>query len=194
MPKTEALKDGTAILIREYAPQDFEALMAFYNNLPPEDRRYLRVDVTNRKTIEQRTKLLDYGYHFRLIALYGDTIIADATLELPFEEWRRTQGEIRVLVAAPFQRRGVGMIMMKELYCLGLRKNVETVVVWMMKPQVGSQNLAKKMGFRNVAVLPDYVKDQAGEMQDLIIMKGQIKDLLKDIEPYFGTIDWQTCV
>jgi hypothetical protein len=31
-------------------------------------------------------------------------------------------------------------------------------------------------------------------MQDLLIMKGQIKNLIKEIEPYFGPIDWKPCV
>lgn len=194
MSKTEILHDGTEIVIREYAHSDFDALFKFYGDLSPEDRRYLRVDVTNRKTMEQRIKLLDFGYHFRFIAVHRGEIVGDASLELPFEEWRRNQGEIRVIVAGPFQRRGLGMVLMKELYCLAVRKNVDTVVIWLMRPQVGAQNLGRKMGFRDVAVLPDYVKDQSGQMQDLLIMKGQIKNLIKEIEPYFGPIDWKPCV
>jgi L-amino acid N-acyltransferase YncA len=194
MPKTEILHDGTPILIREYVHADFEALMKFFGDLSLEDRRYLRVDVTNRKTMEQRIRLLDFGYHFRFVAMAEGEFVAEATLELPFEEWRRNQGEIRVVVGTPFQRRGLGMVLMKEMYCLALRKNVDTVVVWMMRPQVAAQNLCRKMGFRDVAVLPDYVKDQSGQMQDLVIMKGQIKNLMKEIEPYFGPIDWQTCI
>jgi len=194
MPKTETLKDGTVIAIRELLPQDVEALMKFYLDLPYEDRKYLRWDVTNRKTVEQRLKLMEFGYHHRLIALLGDEIIAHGVLELPFEEWRRHQGELRLIVARPFQRKGLGMIMMRELYCLSLRKNVETVVVWMMKPQEAAINHARKMGFHGQTVLQSYVRDQDGEMQDLIILKGQIKDLLKEIEKFFGTIDWQSCL
>lgn len=195
MAKTIRLADGTPLVLRDLDPQaDFEALMKFYNDLTPEDRRYLRIDVTNRKTVEQRLKLLTLGYHYRLCVVTGDEIVAEATLELPFEEWRRNQAEIRVLVSAPFQKRGLGMLLMKELYCLAMRKNVDTVVVWSMQPQVGALNLGRKMGFHDVAVLPNYVKDQSGEMQDLVIMKGQIKALLQEAEKHFGPIDWKTCV
>lgn len=193
MPKTEILKDGTEIVIRELVPQDLEALMKFYLELHADDRRYLRVDVTNRKTVEQRLKLMEFGYHHRLIALHGNDIIADAALELPFEDWRKHQGEIRVIIAGPFQRKGLGMILMRELYCLALRKDVDTVSVWLMKPQEAACNLALKMGFHDQTVLPSYVRDQDGEMQDLVIMKGNIKALIKEIERFYGEIDWKNC-
>jgi L-amino acid N-acyltransferase YncA len=191
MLKHEFLKDGTDLLIRDMDPkQDIDILMKFYTDLPAEDRRYLRIDVTNRKTMEQRIKLMDFGYHFRILAFSGDEIVGKGVLELPFEEWRRHQGELRVIVARPFQHRGVGMLLMRELYRLALRKNVDTVTVWMMKPQVAAMNLARKMGFHDQSVLPDYVKDQTGEMQDLYIMKAKIVDLTKEIDRIFGPIDW----
>jgi len=193
MLKHEVLSDGTPLIIRDMDPHaDFEALMKFYNNLPAEDRRYLRIDVTNRKTMEQRIKLMDFGYHFRILALSGEEIVGKGVLELPFEEWRRHQGELRVIVARPFQRRGVGMLLMRDLYRLAIRKNVDTVTVWMMKPQEAALNLARKMGFRDQSILPDYVKDQAGEMQDLHIFKSKIPDLLREIEAKFGPIDWSS--
>ena len=193
MPKTEKLTDGAEVTIRPLVQNDLDLLAKFFLDLPFEDRKYLRIDVTNRKTVEQRLRLMEFGYHHRLVALHGGEIVAEAALELPFEEWRRHQGEIRVIVARPFQRRGLGMIMMREIYCLALRREVDTVVVWMMKPQDAAIAHARKMGFHDQSVLPSYVKDQSGEMQDLIILKAKIKDLLKEIEAYFGPIDWQAC-
>jgi len=193
MPKTEILKDGAEITIRPLTQGDLDLLAKFFLDLPPEDRKYLRIDVTNRKTVEQRLRLMDFGYHHRLVAIHGGEIIAEAALELPFEDWRQHQGEIRVIVSRPFQHRGLGMIMMREIYCLALRKDVDTVVIWMMKPQEAALTHARKMGFHDQSVLPSYVRDQDGEMQDLIILKAKIKDLLKEIEKFFGTIDWQAC-
>jgi GNAT superfamily N-acetyltransferase len=194
MPKTEKLQDGTEILIRELVPGDFEDLMAFFLKLAEEDRLYLRLDVTNRKTVQQRLNLMDFGYHHRLIAIHDNEIVAEGALELPFEDWRRHQGELRLVVAKAFQRRGLGMLIMKELYCLSLRHKVETVVVWMMKPQAAALSLGRKMGFHDECVLPSYVRDQKGEMHDLIILKGKTENLLKEIERFFGPINWQQCV
>lgn len=194
MSKIIKLPDATELTIRDLSKSDIDVLMDFYCGLCADDRRYLRIDVTNRKTVEQRLNLMDFGYHFRIGAFQGDALIAEGVLELPFEEWRRNQGEIRVLISAPFQRRGTGMLLIKELYCLALRQKVDTVVIWMMKPQVGAQSLARKMGFHDVSVLPDYVRDQDGVMQDLIIMKGGVKALMKEIEKFYGECDWQACL
>ena len=194
MSKSIKLPDATELTIRDISKNDIDALMNFFCGLSAEDRRYLRIDVTNRKTVEQRLNLMAFGYHFRIGAFLGDALVAEGALELPFEEWRRNQGEIRVLVSGPFQRRGVGMLLMKELYCLSLRQQVDTVVIWMMKPQVGAQSLARKMGFHDVSILPDYVRDQDGIMQDLIIMKGGVKVLMKEIEKFYGEIDWEACL
>jgi GNAT superfamily N-acetyltransferase len=183
MTKSAALRDGTPIVVRIITATDLEPLLKFYRELPYEDRKYLRIDVTNPKTVEQRLKLVQFGYHHRLAAFLGEEMIGEGALELPFEEWRRNQGELRLIVAAPFQRKGLGTILMRELYDLAKEKEVETVAIWMMKPQVAAQSLALKMGFHDQTVLPSYVRDQDGNMQDLVIMKGQIKDLLAAIEP-----------
>jgi hypothetical protein len=193
MTKSVKLQDGTELTVRDLTKQDVDALMEFFCSLSPEDRRYLRIDVTNRKTVEQRLNLMDFGYHFRIGAFQGDKLVAEGALELPFEEWRRNQGEVRVLISGPFQRRGVGMLLLKEIYCLSLRQSVDTVVIWMMKPQIGAQGLARKMGFRDVSVLPDYVRDQDGNMQDLVIMKSSVKALMKEIEKFYGEVDWHAC-
>jgi GNAT superfamily N-acetyltransferase len=193
MTKNETLKDGTKLVVRELTLQDIDALMKFYLSLPAEDRKYLRVDVTDRDTIEQRTRRIEKGGVTRLIALRGDEIIADAALELSAEEWRRNQGELRVIVAKPFQRKGLGMILMKELYFLALQKEVETVIVKMMRPQAAAHKLCHKMGFHEEMVIPDYVVDQDGETQDLIIMKSSIKYLLEEMEHFFTDTDWQRC-
>jgi GNAT superfamily N-acetyltransferase len=193
MPKTETLKDGTKIIIRELTLQDINPLMKFYLELPGDDRKYLRVDVTDRDTVEQRARRIEQGRVTRFIALHGDKIIADAELELSAEDWRRNQGELRVIVAKPFQHKGVGMILMKELYSLALQKKVETVIVKMMRPQTAAHKLCHKMGFHEEMVIPDYVLDQNGETQDLIIMKSNIKDLLQEMEHFFTDTDWQRC-
>ncbi len=76
-------------MIRELHEDDLEKLVKFYSDLPPEDRRYLRIDVTKKKIVKQRFKLIKTGRVFRLVALVKGEIIADSALELSGEDWRR---------------------------------------------------------------------------------------------------------
>ena len=193
MEKKETLKDGTQIMIRELHTDDLDKLMKFYSALPPEDRKYLRIDVTNKEVVEQRIELTKTENVFRLVALFEDDIIADGALELFGEEWRKHQGELRAIVAEPFQHKGLGMILVRELYFLAVANNVEKIVVKMMRPQISAQKIFRKLGFREEHLIPDYVKDQSGKKQDMIIMTCNIKDLWKELEHFYTDSDWQRC-
>ena len=193
MEKIETLKDRTKIIIRKLHVNDLDRLMKFYSALSPEDRKYLRIDVTDRKSVEQRIKLAETGNVFRLAALFEDEIIAAGALELSPDEWRKHQGELRVIVARPFQHKGLGMILVREMYFLAIEKNVEQVVVKMMNPQISAQRIFQKLGFREELQIADYVRDQAGEKQNLIIMTCNIKDLWDELEHFYGDSDWQRC-
>jgi len=193
MEKTETLKNGTKVVIRPLAFKDLDRLMAFYRSLPPDDRRYLRVDVTDRKVVAERIRLTEQGQVFRLIALCKDKIIADGALELSGEEWRRHQGEVRLIVARPFRRKGLGMIMIRELYFLAAARNVATIVAKMMRPQKGAQTIFHRLGFREEALLPDYVKDLTGRTQDLLIMICNLGDMWTELDHFCGDSDWERC-
>ncbi len=190
--KAEVLKDGTKVVVRNLRSDDLDELMKFYRSLPDEDRIYLKVDVTKRKVVKQRIALIDTGRFFRIVAAHEGRIVADGALELS-EEWGKIQGELRVIVTSDFQRKGLGTIMMRELYFIALKKNIEKIVAKIMKPQVAAQSICRKLGFRREAVMHDYVRDQAGEPQDFVIMTINIKDLWEELEYFYRSGDWQRC-
>lgn len=193
MDKVETLKNGKKINIRSLVPRDLDALMKFYRALPPEDRKYLRVDVTDRDVVSQRIRMAEAGKIHRIVAVFNGKIVADGALELSGEEWRRHQGEIRVIVARPFRRKGLGMIMMRELYFIAAEKNVEKVVAKMMRPQKGAQTICRKLGFYEEALLPDYVRDLSGKTQDLLIMMCDLRDMWKELDHFTSDSDWERC-
>jgi ribosomal protein S18 acetylase RimI-like enzyme len=191
MQKIETLKDGTNVTIRDLTVKDLDRMMKFYIALPSEDRKYLRVDVTNKDIVEQRIRLIEKGDVFRIIALHGDDIVADGALELTKEEWRKHQGEIRVIVARPYQHKGLGMILIRDLYHLAVQKNVELIVAKMMRPQIAAQHIFRKLGFREELLIPDYVRDLEGKTQDLVIMTCDVNELWKELEHFYSDSDWE---
>ncbi|MGB7297399.1 MAG: GNAT family N-acetyltransferase [Candidatus Aminicenantales bacterium] len=193
MDKTETLKDGKKVVIRKLTFKDLDKLMAFYRSLPPEDRKYLRVDVTDRKLVAERIRLTEHDRVFRIIALYKDKIVGDGALELSGEEWRRHQGEIRVIVARVFRRKGLGTVMIRELYFLAAANSVETIVAKMMRPQKSAKIIFHRLGFREEALLPDYVRDLSGRPQDLIIMMCRLGDMWEELDQFTSDSDWERC-
>jgi ribosomal protein S18 acetylase RimI-like enzyme len=193
MDKIEKLKDGTEVLIRRLGPDDIDRLMDFYLALPLEDRKYLKFDVTERKAVAKRLRRVDAGDDIRIAAIHGGLIVASGALELSGEAWSKHQGEIRVIVAHPFQKRGLGTIMIRELYFIAVQNQLQTIVARMMRPQVGAQKIFRRLGFRETSLLPDFVKDIKGEHHDLIVMACDVKDLWKELDRLFSESDWQRC-
>ena len=191
--KRETLKDGTRVLIRDLHKEDLDKLMKFYRSLPPDDRVYLKVDVTKRKVVEERMKLIEQGTIFRIIALHDDEIVGDGMFEISREVWRKHQGELRVIVARSFQRKGLGMLLFRELHSLALKKDIDKIVVKIMKPQKGAINICKKLGFHKETIIPNYVWDQEDKPQDLVIMSCKPKDLWRELEHFYSDSDWQRC-
>lgn len=191
MEKKETLKNGTEFLIRNLTIADLDKLMKFYKALPVSDRKYLRIDVTKRHLVEERIRTAESRKVLWITALYDENIIAEGRLELSGEDWRRDHAEIRLIVAGNFQHKGLGTIMLRELYHLAVEQKVEKVIAKMMRPQVGARKMFRRLGFREESLIPDYVHDQDRKVQDLLIMTCDMKDFWKELEALYVSSDWQ---
>ena len=191
MKKNIKLKDGTELVLRLLKKKDRNRLTAFFRSLPKEDRIYLRVDVTDKKAIKQIIKSSQLGENRRIIALNKEAIVAAGLLELEQRKWKKHFSEIRLLVSKEYRRKGLGMMIARELYLLAISGKVEEIIVKMMRPQVAAIDIFSRMGFKQEAVLPDHVKDLEGAKQDLIIMRCDVNEMWKELEDYLEDSDWQ---
>lgn len=189
------LKDGANVTLRllQVNENDLEKLVKFYQALPYEDRKYLKVDVTKKDIVEKRLNAVLEQRSVRVIALHNDEIIAEGELFLREDDWFRAEGEIRVIVARAFQRKGLGMLLMREIYYLALKHKIDHLVAKMMAPQVGFQKILKKFKFKEGHVLPKYALDQENKKQDMLIMTCDIKDFWRELDASYNQSDWQRC-
>ena len=191
MEKKVKLKDGSEVLIRQLREDDINRSFAFFRALPEEDRAYLRVDVTKRDVVEERIRAMESGKTLRLVAVIDDQIVADGALELAAHGWTKHVAELRLIVARPYQHKGLGMLMARELYGLAATNKVEEVIVEMMRPQVAAMTIFKSLGFHQEAILPDYVRDIRGKKQDLVLMRCDLESLWQALEDHMADSDWQ---
>ena len=190
MEKKLKLKNGLEVLIREMAEDDVQRSLDFFRALPDEDRAYLRVDVTDPLVVEQRITAIKSGRVIRLVAVIDDQIVADGALELEGYGWKTHIAEIRLIVAHSYQRKGLGMLMARELFMIAAEKKIEEILVEFMEAQVGVQNIFKRLGFHQDAVFHDYVKDVSGKKHDLIIMRCNLEELWQKLDHYLADSDW----
>jgi len=189
--KTVTLKDGQKVLIRRMRQNDVQASFDFFQKLPPADRKYLRVDVTDWEWVDRRVRLSDDGRAERLVVLDGEEIVGDGALELEGHGWGARIAEIRLIIARNFQRTGLGTVLARELHLLAAQHKVERIVARLMKPQVGAHRILHHLGFHDEYLIPRMVRDRAGEWQDMIIMRCNLERLWREMETMFELGDWQ---
>ncbi len=127
-PKKITLGDGTALTLRPMSRDDQFALYSFFISLAPEDRRFLRNDVTDRKLIEKWTRNLNYDRVLPILAINEGRIVANATLHYQTFGWGRHVAEIRVTISPEFQKRGLGAVLLEELSHLAARSRVKKLL------------------------------------------------------------------
>ncbi len=189
----ENLKDGQEIILRSLKLDDIEDLMDFYGAVPYEDRRYFKIDVSRKQTVKDRlNSTLNVGAD-RVIAIHGGKIVAEGELIFSHGDWYRDRGEIRVMVDEGFRQKGVGMLIMRELYYLAQQHKLDKIVAKIMGPQIPSKNLLEKFAFKENHVLPNYVVDQDGNTQDMLIMICDMEDYWRELESVYCNTDWGRC-
>lgn len=180
--KTATLKDGRDITIRTLRPEDVDHSLAFFRALPDEDRRYLRVDVTKRELVERRIAEMSADRVERLVAVEWNQVLGDGALEVRGHGWGENVGEIRLIVARHMQRRGLGTVLARELFLLAIQHDLDRIVARVMAPQGGARRILHRLGFEDEVVVPQHVRDQAGEWQDLIILRCNIDEIWDRIQ------------
>ena len=184
------LKYGTTVILREPTLDDVERSLRFYRSLPPEDRRFLKHDVTKHDVVLRRIQQTMEGTIHRIFALVEDDIVADGTLEFSQDIWRRHLGEIRVVVARKFQRRGLGKLIISDLYNTAKRRGVEKIVAKMAAPQKASRKIFERLGFHVDSLLPEYIKDADGTLQSMVIMSCTLDELSEELRGFYKNDDW----
>jgi L-amino acid N-acyltransferase YncA len=190
MHREVRLKDEALVVIRSMRRDDIDRSIAIFETLSPEDRAYLRRDVSNEEVIEERIRAMESGHAERVVALVGDRIVADAALEYESLAWKKHVAEVRLIVTDAYQRKGLGMLLARELYSIATDAKVEEIVVRIMRPQIAARSIFRKLGFQET-VLPDYVKDLDGHKQDLILMRCDLQALSSELDDVISTWDWQ---
>lgn len=176
-PKTKKLKDGTTVTLRPMKTSDEKALHEFFINLRPEDRLFLKDDVTDPKVIHEWAKHIDFEKIIPILAFDGRKVVGDATLHRASHGWSRHVGEIRMVTSPEYRRKGLGLILAKEIFLLAQYLGIEKVEAEVMDLQEGAIHVFETIGFQKEALLKDYVKDLQGRKHDLIIMTQDISKL-----------------
>ncbi len=174
--KEAKLKDGTKILLRPMVAKDQDALYEFFKGVHRDVARYLREDVASRIVIEGWAKNLDYDKTLPILALKGDAIIADATINRRKFGWKWHLGTVRVFVHRDYRNIGLGHLMINELVDISFKLGIEKLIAEIPDVNVVAVNAFSSAGFYRAALIPNMAKDRENMPVDVAFM-------MKDVRP-----------
>jgi L-amino acid N-acyltransferase YncA len=169
-PKTLKLNDGSSVTIRSLIPQDRAEIGTFFEEVPEDDRAFLKEDLINREEIETWLDEIDLDRETTMVAVVGKRIVGTAILERQRHGWARHVGEIRIVAHPAYRRRGLGHLLAETIFELSQRAGLEKLLAQMVADQPGAIRVFKRLGFRTEATLNDNVKDRHGQKHDLLVM------------------------
>ncbi len=189
--ETFDLPHGRKLCVRSPAPSadDLEALVRFLTGLSPEQRNYLRYDVTQRDVAQARLQQLDGKSHFRLLAEVEGRIVADATLDREPFFWSRHVAEVRCVINPEGMALGVGKRLLRELVALGHQAHIELLFTEVMPEQTELIALLLGTGFVHEATRRRFAKDVAGAYHDLHIMSNDLEHVWQRLEQQLEDMD-----
>jgi L-amino acid N-acyltransferase YncA len=84
--------------------------------------------------------------------------------------WQRHLGELRVQVGPAYRGRGLGGALGREIFAIAPEIGIRKIVAQMTPNQQQAIALVKRSGFRQEAVLHDFVIDRQGRTNDVVVM------------------------
>lgn len=161
---------GQFVTFRPICADDKERFRSFIRSLPAKDNYYLLEDVHNDEAIDRWATAVQDGRTLGVVALNEEQIIGYCSLgtnELP---WIRHTGEIRMSVGPAYRGLGLGRALANEVFAIARAWGLEKIWSRMATSQKASQIVFESLGFHTEALLSDFVKNEDGRTEDLVMM------------------------
>lgn len=181
-PRSVTLRDGTALAVRPAKRGDQPALLAFYREMPQEDRLFLKDDVTTESWADRFIRRIERNEALSLVAETDGQIVAEATLYRPQHGWSSHVGELRVAVARSHRRKGLATALAGMLVKLATDQGADKIIVEVVENQVSALRTFSKLGFQQEAVLRGHVKDIRGARRDLLVLSNDVSHIWAAME------------
>ena len=175
-PKHIRLEDQTELTVRPLRKEDEKGLHNYFLKLPPKEVSRLKDDVTDPDLISKWIYNLDYDIIFPLVAMDNDRIVANGTLKFNAIGWRKHQGEIRATVDPEYRKKGLSTILIKDMIEVAKNMGLEQLTAEVSPELDEAYFLFEKIGFKEAAVLKNFIKDQEGRYEDLVLMILDLKE------------------
>lgn len=168
-PITHVLEDGAKVTCSLMTPDDREELSKFLSRLTRNDLLYLQIDITQPEIQERWLDSIAEGKSVCICAYDPARLVGYASVRVTEGDGQRA-GEIRVNISQGYRSRGLGRVLISEIFQVATRVDLELVTARMLSDQYSAQAAFKRLGFVQERVLEGHVKDASGIPKDLLVM------------------------
>jgi L-amino acid N-acyltransferase YncA len=170
-PKSFALRDQREVTVRPLAENDDDELLRFFSRVPPDERYFLKHDVTSRGVISRWTKNRDFDRALALVAEDDGRIVADAVLMRSRHGAHKTVGGVRVTVDSEYRMQGLGTALLRELCDIAKDSELERVNAELVSDvQDDAIKATEQLGFIRAATIHELLRDEHGRPHDVVVM------------------------
>ena len=95
---------------------------------------------------------------------------------VPLQGWSSHVGEVRVIVDPVARGRGVGRALARHAVLTALELGLTKMIVEVVADQEATIAMFRSLGFDPEALLADHVRDQNGDLRDLMLMAHSVEE------------------
>ena len=161
---------GRTIVFRRLSAELADAMVRFAQMLPEDDLLFLERDITRQSVVKRWIQEVASGNLVTIVALQDDGIVGYATFDRGNAHWTRHVAELRVVVAESIRGLGIGRLLLELVFEMALEEGATKLLARMTPDQFGAQNLFKRLGFEEEAILVDHALDANGLAHDLLVL------------------------
>jgi len=169
-PKTVVVKGDLEATLRPLEASDEKSFHEFFCAVPESERILFKHRVTDLQIIRDWCQRIDYGKILPLLAIADGKIVADASLHQQLAGWKRHIGRISIVVHPDYRGRGLARALLAELIEIARDAGLEKLEAEFLGEQQAARRAFAEVGFSDLLVLSDYVKDMQAISHDYVLM------------------------
>lgn len=151
-----ALADGTPVLVRAIRPEDEPMMVQFHETLSDQSvyfRYFTALSLTQRTNHARLARLcfIDYDREVALVAVHDDRSTGESRIlgvGRLCKAHGKNEAEFAVVVADQWQRRGLGMLLLKKLVEIGSEERLVRIHGTILADNHAMRGLCHRAGFR----------------------------------------------
>ena len=173
-PISHYLEDGAKVTCSLMSSSDREELSNFLARLTRYDLLYLQTDITQPDIQELWLDSIAKEKSVCICAYDPARLVGYASVQISDNNGRRN-GEIRVNISQGYRSRGLGRVLISEIFNISKHIKLEILTARMLSDQYGAQAAFKRLGFVRKKVLENYIVDPSGTSKDLLVMTSNLQ-------------------